>query len=397
MELSPGLIIDMVLGVALIVALLVGISRGLIRIIGGMAGLAAGAIAAFFVLPWVSSWAGLLMWRIPLALGVAGILLSTGFMLGMMLGGIVRAPLARTPLRGIDRLLGGAANLVGTAAVILLVSFGAQSLAFPGITQTLASSQILRTIDEITPRPVATFLAQLRSTIVTDGVPRILDAVGIPQAPPEIPSTAPQTEGVVAAQASVVRITANTPACGTGSVGSGYVAAPDRIITNAHVVAGATELVVESPSALPRPGTVVHFDPGNDLAVIAVTSLAAAPVPHSSTTAPGAVAVFLGYPHGGPFSAQPAEVLSTELTTVADIYGTNPTPRPVTTIAAHVQQGNSGGPLLNSEGAVIGVIFAKSEGTANLGYAIAAETVAPLAARAGDLSTPVTPGACIPR
>ncbi|WP_411722252.1 MarP family serine protease [Mycetocola sp.] len=395
MLVTAALVLDVILIVALVLALVYGYTRGLLQVVGGIVGMIAGGIAAFFVLPLVSTWAALSVWRVPLAL-IAGVLLvSIGFSLGVAIGNLVRRPLDRTPLRAVDRILGAIANVAVTLVVVSLLSFGAQSLGAPLLTQAMASSNVLRTIDDLTPRPVASFLAQLRSTIVTDGLPRLIDAVGVPSTAPTIPDVALDSPALSQAAASVARITGSAPACGIGSVGSGFVAADDRVVTNAHVLAGVTELVVEVPGELPKPGRIVYFDAVDDLAVIAVDGLDAAPLALSPTLAPGSKAAFMGYPYGGPFSAQAAEVLGNGSTLVADIYGSNPIQRQVSTLAANVQQGNSGGPLLTVDGAVAGVIFAKSDGTANVGYALAMEEVLPVITQAPELTDAVASGSCV--
>ncbi|MBG6237733.1 S1-C subfamily serine protease [Mycetocola sp. CAN_C7] len=397
MAITAALILDVVLIVALIAALVYGYTRGLFRVVGGVAGMIAGGIAAFFVLPLVSTFAALSDWRVPLALLAAVLLVSIGFTVGVAVGNLFSRPLERTPLRGVDRLLGAVANVAVSLVVVSLLAFGAQSLGAPVLTQAMASSTVLRTLDDLTPRPVASFLAQLRSTIVTDGLPRIIDAVGVPETAPAIPQVTLDSPELTQAAASVVRITGNAPSCGTGSVGSGFVAADDRVLTNAHVLAGVTELVVEVPGNLPKPGRVVYFDPVDDLAVIAVDGLDATPLPVSPTLSSGTEAAFMGYPFGGPFSAQAAQVLSSGPTLVGDIYGANPVPREISTLAANVQQGNSGGPLLTVDGAVAGVIFAKSDGTENVGYALAMEEVLPVIAQAPELTDAVPSGSCVTR
>jgi S1-C subfamily serine protease len=394
---TTALVLDVILIIALVLALIFGYSRGLLQVVGGIVGMIAGGIAAFLVLPLVSSWAALSAWRVPLALLAGVLLVSIGFSIGVAIGNVVRRPLHRTPLRTIDRLLGAVANVVVTLVVVSLLSFGAQAMGAPILTQAMATSNVLRTIDDLTPRPMASFLAQLRSTIVTDGLPRLIDAVGVPSTAPTIPELALDSPALSQAAASVVRITGSAPSCGTGSVGSGFVAAEDRIVTNAHVLAGVTELVVEVPGELPKPGRIVYFDPVDDLAVVAVDGLDAAPLTLSPTLGTGAEAAFMGYPYGGPFSAQAAEVLANGQTLVADIYGSNPVLRQISTLAANVQQGNSGGPLLTVDGAVAGVIFAKSDGTANVGYALAMEEVLPVIVQAPDLTDAVASGSCVAR
>ncbi|MET0806056.1 MAG: trypsin-like peptidase domain-containing protein, partial [Lacisediminihabitans sp.] len=131
-----------------------------------------------------------------------------------------------------------------------------------------------------------------------------------------------------------------------------------------------------------------------DLAVIAAGGMPTAPLAVGTTLPQGAKAVFDGYPLGGPFSSKPAAVQGVGTVRVPDIYGENPTPREVYSLAADVQQGNSGGPVIDSAGKVAGVVFAKSSTTSDLGFALTVAELAPVAAQAPALSAEVPSGHC---
>jgi S1-C subfamily serine protease len=384
--------LDIVLLLVVLGAFIQGYSRGLFRIVGGIAGMIAGGVAAFFLLPLIATW--LPEWRVLVSVLAAVLLISIGYTIGIALGNLIRRPLHKTPLKLLDKLVGAIANTSVALLVISLLAFSAQALGAPVLSQAMASSTVLRTLDTLMPKPVESFLAQVRTTVMNDGLPRVLDAVGVPQTAPDLPAVELDSPALTQAAASVVRITGNAPSCGTGRVGSGFVVSDDRVITNAHVLAGVTELVVETPDEMPRSGRIVYFDPVDDLAVIGVPGLDAPPLPMSPTLAPGSEAAVMGYPFGGPFTAGSASVISQGATLVPDIYGANPAPRQVYTLAANVQQGNSGGPLLTTDGAVAGVVFAKSDVTANVGYAITMEEVLPVIAQAPSLAAPVGSGAC---
>jgi S1-C subfamily serine protease len=152
---------------------------------------------------------------------------------------------------------------------------------------------------------------------------------------------------------------------------------------------------VESPGGDAVQGEVVYFDPVDDLAVIAVDGLSTRPLPLGTNLDPGTNAISDGYPFGGPFDSGPAQVIALSTQAVADIYGQNPTPRQVYTLAADVQHGESGGPLLSEAGQVAGVIFAKAADTPNVGYALGMDEVQPVAARAASLDAEVSSGSCV--
>ncbi|WEO76257.1 MarP family serine protease [Cryobacterium sp. SO2] len=387
-----SVILDVILIVLLVASLGAGYRSGLIGSISGILGLVAGAVAAYFVVPLVPTWVPAAEWRTPASIAAALLLVIGGLTIGESIG---RALRRRTPrkLRGIDRLFGAVVGVAAAAAVVSMVAFSVGALGIPVLTSAIASSGVVRTIDSVTPVPVKSFLAQLRSTVVDDGLPVIADAFGGQS--PTLPEAQLDNAVLDTAAESVLRITGNAVACGQSQSGSGFVIAPERVLTNAHVVAGVTNAVVEVPGAGALTGEIVYFDPVDDLAIIAVPGLSAAPLTMQDDLAVDSEGVSLGYPFGGPFDSDPARVMSVGPQLVADIYGQSPTPRAVYTLAADVQQGESGGPLLSADGKVAGVIFAKAANTANVGYALAMEEVAPVVDQAAGLSGAVASGTCI--
>ena len=197
------------------------------------------------------------------------------------------------------------------------------------------------------------------------------------------------------AAGSVLKIAGTAFQCGQNQTGTGFVVSPGRVVTNAHVVAGVSQPVVEVPGGGAMPGRVVYFDSKRDLAVLAVDGLPTAALPLSSDLPAGTAAAFAGYPHGGPYQSKPATVQGSSTVLVPDIYGNNPVPDEVYKLAGDVQPGNSGGPLLTTNGEVAGVIFAKTTSNAALGFAIPMIDLRPVAAEAPGLSSPVSSGQCI--
>lgn len=387
-----SVVLDVILIVLLVASLGAGYRSGLIGSISGVLGLVAGAVAAYFIVPLVPTWVPAAEWRTPASIAAALLLVVAGLTIGESIGHALRR---RTPrkLRGIDRLFGAVVGVAAAAAVMSMVAFSVSALGIPLLTSAIASSGVVRTIDSVTPVPVKSFLAELRSTVVDDGLPVIADAFG-GQAP-TLPEVQLDNAALDTAAASVLRITGNAVACGQSQSGSGFVIAPERVMTNAHVVAGVTEAVVEVPGGGALTGEIVYFDPVDDLAVIAVPGLDTAPLTLQGDLAVDSEAVSLGYPFGGPFDSDPARVMSVDSVLVADIYGQNPTPRAVYTLAADVQQGESGGPLVAGDGRVAGVIFAKAANTANVGYALAMSEVTPVVDQAAGLASAVDSGTCV--
>jgi S1-C subfamily serine protease len=379
--------------ILLIAALVNGYRSGLFRSLFSILGLIAGGIAAYFVVPLVGSWVSEPDWRTPASIAAALVLIYLGLSLGSAIGSILRRGVNRIKLGPVDRILGGVFTAAAAALVSSMVAMSVGAFGVPLLSPAIASSTVISGIERLTPDPVKTFIAQLRSAAVTQGLPRVVDAFTGPS--PELPDFDTDNPALALAEQSVVRITGTAYSCGQSQSGTGFVVSDDRIVTNAHVVAGVTSPVIESPSGESLQGEIVYFDSVDDLAVIAVDGFSAAPLTLTGNLAAGSRAVADGYPFGGPFVSDPAEVLSVGELNVADIYGQDPTSRQVYTLASDVQQGESGGPLLNDAGQVAGVIFAKSIDTANVGYALAMEEVSPVASGAAALSAPVSSGTCV--
>jgi S1-C subfamily serine protease len=388
---------------ALIILLLIGylgygFGVGFVRSVFGLAGIVLGGVAAFFAVPLLGAWIPFPAWRIVIIIAAVIALLAVGQAVGAWVGRAIRRRLEETKLSLPDRIGGAAINVVVAALVASMVSFSVASLGVPVLSQAIAGSNVLRTIDSLTPPPVDSALAQLRSIVIQEGIPRIISAAGgEPATAPEIPDVDTGTPSLEKAARSVVKVTGNAWQCGQNQSGSGFVVAADRVVTNAHVVAGVSDPVVEIPGAGALPGKLVYFDPPIDLAVNAGPGLPAPHIPLRPTLSPGDDAVFVGYPLGGPFQSAPATVEQVETVRVNDIYGANPHEAEVYRLAANVQEGNSGGPLLSTNGRVAGVIFAKAAETANVGYALTMQELLPVAGQADSFSEPVSSGNCVRR
>jgi S1-C subfamily serine protease len=298
------------------------------------------------------------------------------------------------PLRAVDRLVGGAVNLVVSALVMSMLAFSVSSLGVPFESQQLAESKVIRFIDGLTPVPVKATMAQLRSTVIGNGIPTLLE--GLDQGPAvPVPNASTDTPALNRAAESVLRIAGTAYQCGQNQTGTGFVVSEDRVVTNAHVVAGVSQPVVEMPDGGAMPGRVVYFDTKHDLAVLAVDGLQASALPLSQDLPGGSPAAFAGYPHGGPFQSKPATVQDITTVLVPDIYGNNASPEEIYRLAGDVQPGNSGGPLLTMDGQVAGVIFAKATADTEMGFAITMDDLTPVASQAASLSAPVSSGQCI--
>jgi S1-C subfamily serine protease len=184
------------------------------------------------------------------------------------------------------------------------------------------------------------------------------------------------------ASASVVRVLGT--ACGLAIEGSGWVAEPDLVVTNAHVVAGESDTTVQvrgrSPSLPARP---IAFDPTDDVAVLRVTGLGLPALRRVPDPPAGRGGAILGYPENGPLDARPGRIGRTQTVLTEDAYGRGPVPRLLTPLRGLVRPGNSGGPLVDASGHVLTTVFAGTVGGRQRGgYGVANATVGQVLAQA---------------
>ncbi|KJL34954.1 MULTISPECIES: MarP family serine protease [Microbacterium] len=390
-----SLVVDVIAVLLLIGALAGGIARGLLASAGALLGVVAAGAAAWWLLPLLSGVVPWSQWRglIVLAAGIA--LLFAGGTLGGAIGMRLRRGVDRLRLGIVDRVLGGALSVVVAALAISLVGQSVVVTGTPVLAPAVASSTVLRTIDDLTPSPLSQALAQLRQGVLSDGLPQfgaLLDGAATAPAAAPIDLADPALN---AAAQSVARISGTAYACSETSTGSGFVIAPDRVVTNAHVVAGVTNPIVELPGRAAVEGRIVYDDPHNDIAVIATDGLDAAAIPLGATLTAGAAAVVQGYPYGGPFTSGNASVTSVGEARVPDIYGSGSDVRDIYALDAVVRPGNSGGPLLDASGRAVGIVFARSDSDPNVGYAMTTAELTSVVAQAESMQQTVSSGACI--
>lgn len=262
---------------------------------------------------------------------------------------------------------GGAALIAAVALGIAWVC-GAVALHAPATERLRADVQgslILSGLNRVLPPsgPVLNALDRV------DPAPSVLG----PATPLRPPDTAIATDpDVLRAGRSVVRVLST--ACGLGIEGSGWAVAPGLVVTNAHVIAGADDTTVTTQDGVELEATPVYYSPRQDLALLRVGADIPA-LPISSQRPVGSDAAILGFPENGPYSLAPARVGETRDTVSQDSYGRGPVEREITALGGSVRSGNSGGPLVDSKGQVIGVIFATTTSGSPGGFAIPAELV----------------------
>ncbi len=389
-------LLDIVLLVGLLAALVVGFRRGLIATLGMLLGAVAGAVVAWLVIPPINSAVPSPGWRLVVTLVLVILLPVSGAQIGSLIGHMLRSGVDVTPLRLTDRTFGALANVVVMALGLSVASAMITGAGMPHLAPAFASSKVISTINAAIPAPVERALAELREQSIPAGMAALGDLLGV-GTPGEIPQVETDDPNIARAAQSVARISGVAFACGVTSTGTGFAVAPNLVVTNAHVVAGVTSPIAEFPGRRASTGEVVYYDEIDDLAGIAFDSDIAEPLTVSADLERGDEAVLVGYPHGGPLRISGAAVMSVGAADVPDVSATTSSPRQIYALAADVQPGNSGGPLLTTDGQVAGVVFAKAADIDNLGYAMTTTELLPVMVRSSDLTEPVDTGECVAR
>jgi S1-C subfamily serine protease len=315
---------------------------------------------------------------------------SIGQAFGLMVGLLVHRvfPIA-SPLPLWDRIAGAAAGALGLLVLTwLVIPSLATAQGWPA--RMSRDSWMVAAIQSIAPRQPAKFAAW-GLAISEAPYPSALGPLDKPPDPGTVPTRklAPAVDARV--RRSIVKVTGN--ACHQIQDGSGWVAAPGIVVTNAHVVAGERSTSVLAEDGTRLPAVVVDFDPVRDLAVLAVPRLEAAPLP-LGTGRTGEEGAVYGHPGGGPLEASPSRIGEEIVAVGTTIYRTAQSRRHVFVLAAALAPGDSGGALVDKSGAVVGVAFAIDPGRRGTGYALTSEEVRPALAN-GARRTPADTGSCL--
>jgi S1-C subfamily serine protease len=307
---------------------------------------------------------------------------------GLLLGGILESAghglRRRMVLPGVGVVDGlGGALLAAAVALGLVWIAGAVALQTPGartLRADIQRSAVLRALNGVLPPsgPVLNALARF------DPVQE-LAGPAVRVGPPD-PAIARDPD-VARARRSVVRIRGT--ACGLGIEGSGWIAGPGVVVTNAHVVAGQHDTTVQAQGTGTAYGArAVAFDAHNDIAVLSVPGLPGPALPIAADPPPGAAGAVLGFPLDGPYRVRAARLGQTLSAISQDAYGRGPVRRRITTFRGIVRPGNSGGPVVDGSGRVLTTVFASARRRGRSGYGVPSSIVArAVQTAAGAVST----------
>src|SRR5664279_6564700 len=373
-------VVDVIVVLLVIAAAVSGFRQGFITAMFTLVTAVAGAIVAIQLAP-------LLMAHVDdptakIAIGIACVVVGVGVgeVAGSTVGRAISQRISWRPAQAVDRTLGLFGYAIAVLMVIWLIAVPLASVPYPWLSSAMRGSSVLAGVNAVMPSKAQDISAQLREVFTDSGFPGILDplaATPITSVNPPDPA-AGSTAAVAAAGDSILKVRSVAESCSRSMEGTGFVIGAGKLLTNAHVVAGSNSATVEFAGRT-LDATVVLYDAQRDLAVLDVPGLTAAPLRFASAPAAvGADAIVAGYPLDGPYTLTPARVRASIQLRGPNIYSSATVTREVYTLRAQVRPGNSGGPLLAPDGAVLGVIFGAAIDETDVGFALTAAEVAPV-------------------
>ena len=377
--------VDVVIALFVILTVVRGARTGLLAGIFSLVGVILGASLGSRVAPYLLPEGGSPLFGAGITLISILAFAAFGEVVARTAGGALRERLASPASETLDGLGGAVLGLALSLVLVWAVGvFALQAPPLSGLHPAVKESRILQALNERMPSDLLT-----RAVSELDPLPQIRGPEPDVAVPNERVADDPE---VLAAGSRTVRV--RGIACGYGIEGSGWVAAPDLIVTNAHVVAGETVTRVQpGGTGLPRRAEVVLFDEKNDVAILRADNLGLNPMPLAAPEEGDAAAV-LGFPESGPLDVQPARTGATRRVISSDAYNRGPVERTVTSFRVYVRPGNSGGPVVNEDGEVVATVFASRANSEGSGYGIPSQIIQRRLATAAEGTELVSPGRC---
>ena len=384
-----------IIGVALIAAIS-GWRSGALGSLLSFVGVILGAIAGVMLAPHLVGHIDSPRAKLFAALFLILALVVVGEVAGVVLGRAVRNSIRSGGVRGVDSVVGVALQLLVVMVAAWLLATPLTSTDQPSLAAAVRGSKVVAEVDKYAPDWLRAVPKRMSALLSTSGLPDVLEPIGRTPIQAVEPPDASLADSLVVgtARPSVVKIRGVATACQKVLEGTGFVVAPNRVMSNAHVVAGSDSVTVEAEGKK-YDATVVSYDPNQDISILAVPDLPQKPLVFADQPAKtGTDAVVLGFPGGGDFAATPARVREIIELSGPDIYKTTTVNREVYTIRGTVRQGNSGGPMINRAGEVIGVVFGAAVDDDDTGFVMTTNEVSRQLAQIGN-TAPVPTGTCV--
>lgn len=397
---TGSLVADGLIVLAVVIALVSGWRQGALSAVLSFTGVVAGLLIGMAVAPFVMELTDQVALRFLLAIGLLVLLVGIGQLVGATIGSNLRDRMRQRATQRVDSAVGSVFMALATVVLVWLVSIPLASNLSGSTGKAVRQSQILSTVNRYMPAELANLPTGVAAMLNESGLPPLVspweaNSAGAQVAAPDI--AVENKELVNSLRPSVIHVLGDADRCRRRLMGSGFVTADDYVVTNAHVVAGTQNVHLDTVLGL-READVVYYNPDVDIAVLHSSDLGIAPMEWTSEPATtGDDAIVFGFPQSGPFSALPARVRDRITIAGPDIYAQGRVERDAYTVRGSIQQGNSGGPMTNARGEVIGVVFGAAVDDSDTGYALTAEEVR---AHIGDVTTltaPVDTGQCVAR
>ena len=393
----PGDLLDVVLVLAVLLFAVSGYRQGFVVGVLSFTGFLGGGVLGAELAPAVTGWSVLSgLPRAAVGLAVVFLCATAGQLLAGLLGGALRRRIVWRPARQLDAVGGALVSSLSLLLIFWLLALAVASSPYPELATLARRSVVVGAVDAVVPDGGRRLFSSFRDVVDERGYPEVFDTLrptDVRDVDPPDPLLA-ASPAVQASRTSVVKITGVATDCRKRVEGTGFVYAPQRVMTNAHVVAGVDEPTVELGGRR-LDARVVLFDPVTDVAVLAVQGLDVPSLAFAAEPAEeGADTVVVGYPEDGPFRPDSARVRSRVDARGSDIYGQQEVVREVYALRGRVRPGNSGGPLLALSGEVVGVVFAAAADQPEVGYALTAEEVSEQAASGRSAEGRVDAGRC---
>ncbi|TDC20238.1 MarP family serine protease [Actinomadura bangladeshensis] len=391
-------VLDLILLVLVVLFGVSGYRQGFIVSLLSFAGFVGGGVVGVLIAPPIAEAAvdGAAQQAL-LAIVIAFLAATLGQLIASSVGAVLRNRVTGMNARTADAVGG---TFVSALSLLIVAWFFGSLVAnseFKPVRTQVKGSSIINGINDVMPQQAQTWFTSFQGFVKSSEFPQVFNGLGgesVVQVPPPDESVL-STRGLKAAKNSIVKVVSTAPQCQRRIEGTGFVFAPQHIMTNAHVVAGARGASkVSTINGDSNRGRVVLYDPKRDVAVLYVPGLRAPTLEFATEARVRDDAIIAGFPKNQPFTAGAARIRARQTARGPDIYHSGQVSREIYAIRGRVEPGNSGGPLLSTDGRVYGVIFAAALDTPSTGYALTAEEVAPDARAGAQATTPVSTQSC---
>ncbi|RZT89086.1 colicin V production protein [Pseudonocardia sediminis] len=394
--------VDILVVVLALLAAVSGWRHGVAVALLSFIGVLAGAVLGLRLAPLLAGGVESQQAKILVSIGAVVLLVALGEATGVYFGRKIRDRIRGESVIKIDSALGAGVQAVAVVIAAWLIALPLASTSLAGVTSAVRDSTVLRTVDSVMPDAARALPAELRQILDNSGFPDVVS----PFARTPVAAVGPPDSGlanspvVSEVRDSILKVRGRAPSCRRALEGTGFVVAPQRVMTNAHVVAGTTSTSVEVTTGSGRTrqldADVISYDPEVDVAVLDVPDLEADPLQFSPDPARvGDDTIIIGYPLDGPYTVTPGKIRERIRLRGPDIYDQGSVTRDVYTVRAVVRSGNSGGPMIAPDGRVLGVVFGAALDDSETGFVLTAEQVGQaLNVAAGEDSRSVDTGEC---